>query len=124
MPRKRDKRIVCPRCGSAVSWFERQVKGDRTYVLAAHYAEGRARKCYLGPEDGYVYVTRTHIREGLEFRGMQDPERLAIYLEVILNAVERAELSKGELKKLAGLLKNALNKIEGRLRGLHVRNTS
>ena len=52
----------------------------------------RVRKCYLGPEGSYEYVTRTHEREGLVFRGAVDRERILAYLDALIGYVSKVEL--------------------------------
>ena len=78
----------CPRCGLPVNWVERKRVGRRSYLYAVHYmgVEGgrrRIRKCYLGPEDSYEYVSRLHSREGLVLRGVWDEDRILEYLDTI-----------------------------------------
>jgi hypothetical protein len=93
---------ACPRCGLSVSWFERHKRGNREYVYAVHvlgYSNKKrlVRKCYLGPVDSYEYVSKMHFKEGLEFFGYTNPDRVFEYLDAILDtlpvAVE-AKLSK------------------------------
>jgi len=63
-----------------ISYTESRRVGDRVYIYAVHYVgyskvdnkvRKRVRKCYLGPEV-YEYVSRLHVREGLELRGLRD----------------------------------------------------
>jgi len=56
--------IMCPRCGKVVSWIQRAKVGGRVYLYAVHEERSggkrRRRRCYLGPSDGYEYVSRLH----------------------------------------------------------------
>ena len=107
-------RGLCPRCGSPVSYYERQRKGGRTYVVAVHYmgyergpggrVRKRVRKCYLGPLGGYEYVSRLHSREGLVLKGLSEPWRAVDYLEALAAYISEAELGGEEALRLAETL--------------------
>jgi hypothetical protein len=76
--------VVCPRCGKEGTLELKRV-GQREYVYVDHFykdANGNWRKyrCYLGPADEYVYVTRTHLREGLILRGIVQVVEGKVYL--------------------------------------------
>ena len=110
-------------CGRPVSWYERLRRGDREYLIAAHYRRvelpGGARKrevkkCYLGPVDGYAYTTRTHAREGLVLRGMGDRARIPEYLDALMEWLEGHMSDPGAL----GLSAPALRRMAARMRGL------
>ena len=121
-PRKKDKPL-CPRCGSPIDYFDRVKRGNRVYLYAVHY-EGytrvgskirkRVRKCYLGPEDAYTYVSRTHVREGLVLRGAHDPERVLDYLTALIHYLENPELdlSSQLLKRIAAKLRELADSLE------------
>jgi len=113
-------RPVCPRCGGLVDWFERRVvrsgSGVRVYVYAVHKAGGRVRKCYLGPEDSYVYVSKTHSGDGLVFFGSLRRDRLKLYLSSIIQAISSADLSEDDLRDILFALKDAVRAIEEKLR--------
>jgi len=90
---------VCPRCGGRISWVERHRHGDRVYLVAVHYlgydretGKKNIKKCYLGPEDVYEYVSRIHEREGLELKGLGDDRRYLEYLDALINYISRVEL--------------------------------
>ena len=103
MPRRSaEEKPRCPRCGAPVSWFEKQRKRtsegvERVYLIAVHY-EGlkvvggkkrpKLRKCYLGPVDAYLYVTKTHAREGLILKGLGDEDRALDYLRALIRYFE------------------------------------
>jgi len=101
---------LCPRCGQEYSYLERHRKGGRVYVVAVHYegyvkAEGKVkkkvRKCYLGPEGCYDYVSRLHAREGLVLRGASDHERALAYLDALISYLSRVELDRTLAESLA-----------------------
>ena len=107
---------ICPRCGERYSWIERHRRGNRVYLVAVHYLgtvyEGgkrkkRVRKCYLGPEDSYEYVTRTHGREGLVLRGAIDRDRALLYLDILISYLEHVELDRETASRLAGQFERA-----------------
>ena len=126
MPRKPKLREKppCPRCGRPVDWFERAKRGNRVYIIAVHYlgytklpggrVRARVEKCYLGPEGGYVYVTKTHGKEGLTLRGAQDGERVIAYLEAIIGYFEKPNLKLPQhlLRNLADKLRLLADKLE------------
>jgi len=110
MGRRRSSKGACPRCGRPISWLERVRRGDREYIVAAHYLgyarEGgrvkkRVVKCYLGPASCYEYVSRTHAREGLVFRGLVDEDRVISYLDAIIAYLGREALTPALAAKLA-----------------------
>ena len=115
---------VCPRCGLPYSYIERRVVGGRVYLYAVHITkvkEGgkvkrRVRKCYLGPEDSYEYVSKLHEREGIVLRGLADRQRIIKYLDAIIRYIE----SNGDpetLSKIRARLERALEIIESKLGG-------
>ena len=60
------------------------------HLYTVHYlgyekVRKKTREYYLGPEESYEYVSKTHFREGLVFRGMIDFERALAYLDAIIN---------------------------------------
>jgi hypothetical protein len=87
--------IICPRCGQPASYIERRRVGDREYLYAVHEyrdkQKGRVRiKHYLGPADGYEYVSRTHSDDLRELQGLgtgiEDVHaRNLVYLEHLLH---------------------------------------
>ena len=96
---------VCPRCGSKYNWIERHKRGGRIYLYAVH-KEGKGKnakrwKCYLGPSNSYVYVTKTHRQEGLRLKGLADVDRALEYLDALINYVETVELDGAVRLKLA-----------------------
>jgi len=100
----------CPRCGQEYSYLERHRKGGRVYVVAVHYegyvkAEGKVRKkvrkCYLGPEGSYDYVSRLHAREGLVLRGASDHERALAYLDALISYLASVKLEGALAERLA-----------------------
>ena len=96
---------VCPRCGSKYNWIERHKRGDRVYLYAVH-KEGKGKnakrwKCYLGPSDSYVYVSKTHTQEDLRLKGLADIDRALEYLDALINYVETVELDGSVRARLA-----------------------
>jgi len=113
---------VCPRCGLPYSYIERRVIGDRVYLYAVHVMKVReggrskrkVRKCYLGPEDSYIYVSMMHEKEGLRLRGMISKDRIIEYLDAIIRYIQ----SNGEpevLQKIRARLERALEIIDSKL---------
>ena len=102
----------CPRCGRPISWFETRRVGNREYDYAAHYNSKKKSKrdlCYLGPKGRYVYVTKTHEKEGLILKGLSDPNRVLEYLEILLKRILIDERLKEEVKKrYSGLFKELI----------------
>ena len=103
---------VCPRCGLEYSYVETHRRRRRLYIVAVHYygyervggrIKKKVKKCYLGPKDGYIYVTRTHGDLGLTFKGLADRDRLYSYMQE-LAAASKAGASREEARRLARLL--------------------
>ena len=115
---------VCPRCGLPYSYIERRVVGGRVYLYAVHVSKVReggrskrkVRKCYLGPEDSYEYVSKLHEREGIVLRGLADRQRIIKYLDAIIRYIE----SNGDpetLSKIRARLERALDIVNAKLGG-------
>lgn len=105
MPR-RGERPPCPKCGMGYNYIERVKRGGNVYCYAVHRLGKEKRKCYLGPER-YIYVSRTHAKEGLTFAGPQVEKRALLYLEKLANyllAVADMELSPSECEELGKIL--------------------
>ena len=89
---------MCPRCGAKYNYIERRKKGDQVYLYAVHkWKEGdrvRVKKCYLGPENEYIYVAHMHEDIGLNLYGLMTKERALFYIQ----ALTRYYQSKGEHK--------------------------
>jgi len=104
------KNKICPRCGEPISWFERRAVGNRIYVYAVHVTtvrEGgrvkrKVRKCYLGPEDSYEYVSKLHKKEGLVLKGLVSSKRAIDYLDALIRYLESVEISR-ELRESLGI---------------------
>lgn len=93
--RKGEPRPICPRCGQPYSYIESHRVGGKEYFYAVHYyrEEGgkrRRKRCYLGPKE-YDYVTMTHEREGLMFKGLTESDRAITYLTALINSVSGPE---------------------------------
>ena len=117
---------VCPRCGLEYSYIERRVIGGRVYLYAVHVTrvrEGgrvkrRVRKCYLGPEDSYEYVSMLHEREGIRLRGLVKEDRALEYFDTLLSYVIDKDLNKELALKLISKLKEVIKVLEEKyLRG-------
>jgi len=107
---------ACPRCGSKYNWIEHHKRGERIYLYAVH-KEGKGKnakrwKCYLGPADSYVYVTRTHRQEGLRLKGLADIDRALEYLDALINYIETVELDGAVRLKLAERFKRLAEVLE------------
>lgn len=54
--------LICPRCGSRVSYVSVEHRGERAYYYFVHYFRDgerrRKRKCYIGPVDEYEKVEK------------------------------------------------------------------
>jgi len=109
--------VICPRCGLPYSWLDRRVVGDKVYLYAVHVVErkGRSRKirkCYLGPEESYRYVSMMHEREGLVLKGLADGDRALKYLDAIINYLSSIELDRSLAKELTAKLKQLAERLE------------
>jgi len=93
---------ICPRCGRPISWIETRRVGNREYVYAIHYSKGKKDQCYLGPSNGYIYATTTHRKEGLVLKGLNDPNRVLEYFEILLKRILGDERLKSNVKKRYG----------------------
>lgn len=111
MGRKRQQKGVCPRCGRPINYFEKHRKGGQEYVIAVHYLgyeklpSGKVRKkvdkCYLGPASSYIYVSKTHEREGLVFYGASEQKRIIYYIDMLITALRNYPLDKNECLRLS-----------------------
>ena len=90
---------ICERCGRPVSWYEKRRVGNREYLYAIHYSKGKREQCYLGPPDKYIYVSKTHEKEGLVLKGLSDPDRVLEYFERIVSKILIDERLRDEIKK-------------------------
>ena len=107
---------VCPRCGGKYAYLEEHAKGDRSYVYAVH-REGRGKnakrwKCYLGPTDGYAYVSKTHRKEGLILKGLLDSDRALEYIDALIAYIETVELDENTRIRLAEKFKQLATVLE------------
>jgi len=102
---------ICPRCGLKYSYIERRKVGDRVYLYAVHYfkvgGKRRIKKCYLGPESSYIYVSKMH---EFSLRGSLDRRRTLNYLDAILNllVVEREKLDEETKREIVEKLRRAI----------------
>jgi hypothetical protein len=103
---------ICPRCGQPFNYFERREQGGNVYILCVHVTkEGgkrHYRKCYLGPESQYLYVTQMHREENLVFRGLMSYDRAIEYLKRIAEYLRGQDLSDEERKLLARTAKELI----------------
>jgi len=113
-------RPACPRCGSSISWVEKQRKGGRIYYVAVHYlgyvrvgdrVRKQVRKCYLGPEE-YDYVTRLHQDVGLTLEGAVSDRRVIHYLDAFMTSLTKIELDKETLIEIINKLKHLTSRLE------------
>ena len=79
---------TCPRCGLKYSYIERRKVGGQVYLYAVHYlrvgSKRKVRKCYLGPEGSYLYVSKMH---EFTLRGPLDKLRVLKYLDSLLDLI-------------------------------------
>ena len=101
---------ICPRCGRPYSYIKRKRVGDKVYLYAVHYLgyekvggkiKKKTKECYLGPEESYEYVTRTHAKEGLVLRGLADRDRALSYLDALINYIASIEIDRELALRLA-----------------------
>mgnify|MGYP000153166952 CR=1 FL=1 len=76
--------MPCPRCGEAYDRIEEQEINGRVYLYAVHYEDGKKRRCYLGPAEGYRYVAWLTKLDTLT--NLSDLD----YMEVAVQAASRA----------------------------------
>ena len=114
----------CPKCGKPYSRLRRKRINGRIYVYARHYlgyskVDGRIvkryRDCYLGPENGYIYVSGNHLREGLEFKGMHESGRTLDYLKKLLHSLEDSLARAEEAAEIAGLFEDMSRRLRGKV---------
>jgi len=103
---------LCPRCGGKYSYIEHKKVGKRVYAYAVHTVRGKRLRCYLGAEDGYVYVTKTHSDLGLQLLGMNREDRVLIYLQQLIDYVEVNLADDSKRYRVLSLLKEALEVLE------------
>ncbi len=77
---------ICPKCGEPYSYIEEIDIGGRSYLYTVHYVKDengkrKKKRCYLGPKEGYEYVSKTH---DITFYGLDRQDRYIRYLEEIL----------------------------------------
>jgi len=107
---------ICPRCGLKYSYIERRKVGNQTYLLAVHYlkmgSRRKIKKCYLGPEDKYIYVSRLH---EFSLRGPVDKKRVLKYLrslkEIIL--ARKGEFDLNTRREIVGIVEEIKKALEG-----------
>ena len=105
MARRESKVRICPRCGLPISWIEKRKTPHNNYYYAVHRIKVsknkvKIKKCYLGPIEDYIYVTRLHEDIGLVLKGMNNGSRVLEYLRDIHEFVERNNLKKEFLLEL------------------------
>lgn len=116
---KRDnKTMTCPRCGRPIKYIERHRVGDRIYLYAVHGVtkkNGKTRidRCYLGPENHYIYVTRTHSEAlGMTLRNILNiEENLKQYIEDLIRYLSQAD-DPGLREKIIKILEEAIQRIK------------
>ena len=107
---------ICPRCGLRYSYIERRRVGDQVYLLAVHYTfnKGRrkVRKCYLGPEGDYIYVSRLH---EFTLRGPVDKLRILKYLRSLKGIIlaRKDELDPSTRREIVGIVEEIKEALEG-----------
>jgi hypothetical protein len=115
---------VCPRCGKPIDWIERQkVKTGsntyRTYIIAVHVDKKteKRKKCYLGPEEGYVLGNITHKELG-GLEGLEDVwNRNKSYLGNLLESFTKCQNPK-IVREVIEIIKSSLPKLEAHLHTL------
>ncbi len=110
--------VVCPRCGKEGSLEIKRV-GSREYVYVAHFYKDpsgnwRKYRCYLGPADEYVYVSRLHSKEGLVLQGIVRVAEGRVYLNP--RALQYA-------RDLARYITQHVDELKGRVQAVEVEET-
>jgi hypothetical protein len=106
---EQEEEKLCPRCNQPYNYLSTTVVNGREYVYAVHVisrSKGKVklRKCYLGPKEEYINVSRLHEQEGLEFKPITDSNRALEYLEKIVDYLnEHGE--KEQIREAKALLK-------------------
>jgi len=106
---------ICPRCGMPYSYLDIDKRASNTYVYAIHYyyegGKRKKRKCYLGPLESYIYVTKLHTDivnpEGLVLEGALSTTRAVRYIEALTAYFEnrgKESLTDEELRALRKLV--------------------
>jgi hypothetical protein len=118
---------ICPRCGQPYSYIEEIDISRRSYLYAVHYVKDengkrKKKRCYLGPKEGYEYVSKTH---DIIFYGLDRQDRYIRYLEEIIDLFDVDEPVSSDLDdfrkdfknmiKMKSLLKRISNRVEERL---------
>jgi hypothetical protein len=112
---------ACPICNLPIDWTENRRVGSRTYVYAVHKMEKtesgrwRVKRCFLGPKEGYIHGSKTHIGLGLRLRGYTDPNRALDYLRALIDYLTGAEMEKSSKARVLFLLKQAADILEREL---------
>jgi len=114
MPESEPERI-CPRCGRPYNYLEVRHTKSGDYLYAHHYIRinGKrvARKCYLGPRNGYKYGTGAPFgaqlprqREGFKsyLDRMRNAAWAAINTATTLEDIGRLALTLGEIERAVG----------------------
>jgi len=123
--RKRKFKGICPRCGEPFSYIKRNKRGNRVYLYAVHYigvenGKKKIRQCYLGAEDGYVYVTKLHSDLGLLLKGLHDKKRVFEYftrlVEDIIEGAKEGKYSKEDLIRVKNCIQRIINIIDNRIK--------
>ncbi len=105
-------RKICPRCNEPMNYFKNRRQYNRVYVYAVHLDKGK--ECYLGPKDGYVYVSKLHQKEGLVLKGYTDSGRVLEYLDAIINHVSNTEIDKETKQEIVDRVKRLLKALKVR----------
>jgi hypothetical protein len=106
---EQEEEKICPRCGSPYNYLSTTVVNGREYVYAVHVisrSKGKVklRKCYLGPKQEYINVSKLHEDLGLNFKPITEPERALEYLAKIVDYLnEHGE--KEQIREAKALLK-------------------
>ena len=107
---------ICPRCGERYSYIDRKKVRDQVYLYAVHYykvgGKRKVRKCYLGPESEYIYVSRLH---EFPLRGPLDRERILKYLRslVALLVLRKDKFDEKTKREIKEELIRAIESLEG-----------
>jgi len=101
---------VCPKCGEPYSYVEEIDIGGRTYLYAVHYVKDengkrKKKRCYLGPKEGYEYVSKTH---NIIFYGLDRQDRYIRYLEEILRLLGSSEPVSSEPEEFKKIFLNVM----------------
>jgi hypothetical protein len=117
----RKTKPTCPICKRQIDWTENRKVGNRTYVYAVHKefktesGRWKVKRCFLGPKEGYIHGSKTHIGLGIRLKGYTDSNRVIDYLNALIDYVREVEMDTYRKARVLKLLKDASEILEKEL---------